>query len=183
MNISRLKHWKYHNFLNNYEIAYYYFCLLLQVTSYAGYPLAWHFQCPYVLTSPNVLMTDTAFQMGDNEHPEYVPFMFTTYTDRMTLAQRTVNTILTHTLNVIQNYVAFPFVDNVVRQFFPDCPSMFELHLNMSGAFSNTHPAFNYPRTVPPGVVDLGAIHCRPPKPLPAVSSSPIQSFNLIQDN
>lgn len=42
--------------------------LLSQVVSYAGYPLAWHFGCPYILSSPNVLMTDSAYLLGDNEH-------------------------------------------------------------------------------------------------------------------
>ena len=42
--------------------------ILSQVVSYAGYPLAWHFQCPYILSSPNVLMTDSAYLMGDSEH-------------------------------------------------------------------------------------------------------------------
>ena len=42
--------------------------LLSQVVSYAGYPLAWHFQCPFILSSPNVLMTDSAYLLGDSEH-------------------------------------------------------------------------------------------------------------------
>lgn len=42
--------------------------ILSQVVSYAGYPLAWHFRCPYILSSPNVLMTDSAYLMGDSEH-------------------------------------------------------------------------------------------------------------------
>lgn len=42
--------------------------ILSQVVSYAGYPLAWHFRCPYILSSPNVLMTDSAYLMGDAEH-------------------------------------------------------------------------------------------------------------------
>ena len=42
--------------------------LLSQVVSYAGYPLAWHFQCPFILSSPNVMMTDSAYLLGDSEH-------------------------------------------------------------------------------------------------------------------
>ncbi len=50
--------------------------LLSQVVSYAGYPLAWHFKCPYILASPNVLMTDSAFLMGDSEHTVRVYCLF-----------------------------------------------------------------------------------------------------------
>jgi hypothetical protein len=47
--------------------------LLSQVVSYAGYPLAWHFQCPFILSSPNVLMTDSAYLLGDSEHTVMQP--------------------------------------------------------------------------------------------------------------
>lgn len=52
--------------------------LLSQVVSYAGYPLAWHFGCPFILTSPNVLMTDSAYLMGDSEHT-VIPLLPSTY--------------------------------------------------------------------------------------------------------
>lgn len=42
--------------------------ILSQIVSYAGFPLAWHFHCPFILSSPNVLMTDSAYLLGDSEH-------------------------------------------------------------------------------------------------------------------
>lgn len=42
--------------------------ILSQIVSYAGFPLAWHFRCPFILSSPNVLMTDSSYLLGDSEH-------------------------------------------------------------------------------------------------------------------
>lgn len=42
--------------------------LISLVTAYVGYPLAWHFNCPFILLSPNVVLSDFPFIMGDSEH-------------------------------------------------------------------------------------------------------------------
>ena len=58
----------------------------------------------------------------------------------------------------------------VQRLAFPDCPPLIEIEKNVSLVFTNTHPAFTYPRTLPPQVIEVGGIHCRPAKLLPAAS-------------
>lgn len=88
-------------------------------------------------------------------------------TDRMTLVQRVINTAVTHLLNIFQDVVVFPRLQPSIEKYFPGAPSLIEMKANISAAFANTHPAFSYPRAYPPGVVELGAIHCRPAKPLP----------------
>ncbi|XP_032779686.2 UDP-glucuronosyltransferase 2A3 isoform X1 [Daphnia magna] len=140
--------------------------LLSQVVSYAGYPLAWHFRCPFILSSPNVLMTDSAYLLGDSEHTEYVPFFLMAMTDKMNLAQRIINTVITHLLNFFQDTFIFPRIQPTIEKYFPGAPSLIEMKANVSAAFANTHPAFSYPRAYPPGVVELGGIHCRPAEPL-----------------
>jgi len=49
----------------------------------------------------------------------------------------------------------------------PDIPSVDVILGNMSLVFSNAHFSFNFPRPTLPDVVEIGAIHCRPGKPLP----------------
>lgn len=85
----------------------------------------------------------------------------------MTLMQRVINTAITHLLNVFQNMIVFPRIQPTIEKYFPGAPSLIEMKANISAAFANTHPAFSFPRAYPPGVVELGAIHCRPAKPLP----------------
>lgn len=90
-----------------------------------------------------------------------------TMTDRMSLFQRVINTAVTHSLSLYQDHFIFPQIQPAINKFFPGSPSLVELKANLSAAFANTHPAFNYPRAYPPGVVELGGIHCRPAKSLP----------------
>lgn len=91
----------------------------------------------------------------------------TAMTDRMSAPQRAVNTLLTHSLSVYQDAVIFPRIQPSIDRFFPGAPALVEIKADVSAAFANTHPAFNYPRAYPPGVVELGGIHCRPARPLP----------------
>ena len=98
---------------------------------------------------------------------EYVPFFLSSLTDRMSLPQRLLNTILTHGLNFYQNWFVFPRIQPRIDRFFPNAPPLSELKTNISAAFVNTHPALSYPRSLPPTAVELGAIHCRPARPLP----------------
>ena len=85
----------------------------------------------------------------------------------MTLPQRLLNTVLTHGLNMYQNWFVFPRIQPRIDRFFPNSPPLSELKTNISAAFANTHPALSYPREMPPGAVELGAIHCRPARLLP----------------
>ena len=88
-------------------------------------------------------------------------------TDKMNLMQRVVNTVVTHSLNFFQDTFVFPRIQPAIDKYFPGAPSLIEIKANISAAFANTHPAFSYPRAYPPGVVELGGIHCRPTQPLP----------------
>jgi glucuronosyltransferase len=88
-------------------------------------------------------------------------------TDKMNLVRRVINTAVTHLLNIFQDNFVFPRLQPSIEKYFPGAPSLIEMKANITAAFANTHPAFSYPRAYPPGVVELGGIHCRPAKPLP----------------
>ena len=126
-------------------------------------------------------MGDSAAMLGDSEHSEYVPSIVTSYTDRMTLSQRVLNTVATHMLNFFQDHVIFPLIQPTIDEFFPQSPPLSALKANLSAAFANTHPVFNYPRAYPPGVVEVGAIHCRPAAPLPPVGLCHSLTIGLVQ--
>lgn len=143
--------------------------LISMVTEYVGTPFAWHFKCPFIFFSPNVIFSDLPFVLGDWEHPEYVPFMVTSFTDNMNWLERTINTFLVHFTAQVQKNWFSPQIDEVVRRFLPGYPSMVDVERNVSLVFTNTHPSFSYPRALPPNVVEIGAIHCHPAKPLPKV--------------
>lgn len=140
------------------------------VTAYVGYPFAWHFNCPFILVSPNVIVSDLPFVIGDSEHTEYVPFMLASFTNRMSLFERTINTALVHVSALIPKYFHTPSYDRLIQHFLPGCPPIYDIERNVSLIFTNTHPSFSYPRASPPSLIEIGAIQCRPAQPLPNVS-------------
>lgn len=135
-----------------------------------SFPLAWHFKAPMIIQSPNILFTGMASIMGADEDYSYVPFFMSSFSDQMNLFERTVNTIVSVLCKFFivdrQNSLVWPVVHENV---FPDCPPLDEIAQNTSLILLNTHPTLNYPRALPPQVVEAGGLHCRPAQPLPAV--------------
>lgn len=139
-----------------------------QATAAVGYPLAWHFKAPFILISPGPLLPGIANVMGDSDHTEHVPFPLTGYTDTMTFMQRLINTLVVALMEFCISTVPSWSVRDVYRREFPELPSLAEIEKNVSLAFVNTHHLFFYPRVLPPQVVEVGGMHCRPAQPLPA---------------
>lgn len=149
------------------------FDLVIQsmMTQYLGAPFAWHFKCPFILMSPSIIYSGLPFVLGDSDHTEYVPFILSSFTDRMSLMERLINTFIIN-LGVISGQYKFPpMYDRVVQRYLPDCPPVLEIEKNVSLILTNTHPSFSYPRTSPPALIEIGGLHCRPAKPLPKVST------------
>jgi glucuronosyltransferase len=145
--------------------------LISVITAYVGYPLAWHFNCPFIVMSPNVAFADMPFVVGDSEHTEYVPFIMSGFTSRMSLMERTINTALVHLTSKIPKIFNTPIYEKLVQHYLPGCPPLLEIEHNTSLIFTNTHPSISYPRASPPSLIEVGAIHCHPAKALPTVSS------------
>ena len=133
-----------------------------------GYAMAWHFQSPFIMLSPNVLFPGRASSLGDSEQYSYAPFLFTRFSDRMTFSQRMINMIAANAFDWIHTRWHEPVIRSIIRQqVMPDCPPLYDIEKNISLVFTNTHPSFTYPRTLPPQVIEVGGIHCRPAKTLP----------------
>ena len=134
----------------------------------ACYPLGWHFKAPTIVMSPNVLIPGRALSLGDDEHYSYVPFIFTSFTNKMSLYERTVNYLSSKFFLILAREFLFYQADSILKRMIgQECPPAKELEKNFSLVFTNTHPSFTYPRTLPPQVIEVGGIHCRPAKPLP----------------
>lgn len=133
----------------------------------ASYPLAWHFKAPMIMLTPNAIFPGILNSLGDNEQPSYIPFFLSSFSDKMNLLQRTINTIVTQMFVTLNHEWQKPTIHSIVRERGIDCPSLTELEKNISLVFTNTHPAINYPRSMAPSIVEVGGIHCRPGRPLP----------------
>lgn len=150
------------------------------------YPFGWHFKVPAIAISPNVMYPGRAELLGDDEHYSYVPFLLTSFSDKMNLSQRTINFIVSKIFQYVSHDLPIRTVESMFKRLTnPACPPLLELEKNISLVLTNTHPSFSYPRVLPPQVIEVGGLHCRPANPLPDdlenfVSSSAEAGFILF---
>lgn len=141
--------------------------IAMQTFNGASYPLAWHFKAPLVIVTPNVLLPGVASNLGDSDHPEHFPFLFTSFTDRMGLLERTINTVSTAIYETFVHRWFWRTIHYIARQQVgEDLPPIEELEKNVSLVLTNTHPSITYPRVLLPQVVEIGCLQCRQPKAL-----------------
>ena len=79
------------------------------------YPLGWHFKAPVITISPNVLFLGRARSLGDQEHLSYVPFILSSFTNRMTLYQRTLNVAIAGTFLFVSRDLNVNPVHSIVK--------------------------------------------------------------------
>ena len=142
--------------------------MISEANPFVGYPLAWHFKAPIIMLSPNVLFPGRATSLGDGEHHSYAPFFFTRFSDRMTFIQRMTNMLAATAFDWVHTRMHEPAIRSLVQsQVIPDCPPLYDMEDDIALVFTNTHPSINYARAMPPVIVEVGGMNCRPAQPLP----------------
>ncbi|KAH8242766.1 hypothetical protein KR032_001882, partial [Drosophila birchii] len=101
----------------------------------------------------------------------YVPNVFLSCTDRMTLWQRLENVIIGATEDLQREVFYYPEQDAIVRKYFgnllPEVPSVKELERNISAIFLNSYMPLTSPRPMTFNMISVGGLHILPPKRLP----------------
>ena len=122
---------------------------------------------PYKLAIPHALLMVNC--MGHRRRipvmPSYVPFMLTSYTDKMTFPQRVVNTL------AMMAFEAVSFGgEEVSRKYFPELPvtSVNNLLMNASLCFQLRDNALDFVGPSMPDVIPVGSMMARPAQPLTA---------------
>ena len=91
--------------------------------------------------------------------------------DHMTFSQRLINMIPNEIFNLVRTYYLMKDLDALVKTHFPNARSITELEGEASIFIINCHPITNWPRSLPPSIVPIGALHTRPAEPLPQVDT------------
>ncbi|XP_063876156.1 UDP-glycosyltransferase UGT5-like isoform X1 [Scylla paramamosain] len=105
---------------------------------------------------------------GNVLNPSYAPNVLTTYPFPMSLWHRFKNMIMHLYLPLYWNYWAVvPMIQKELSAHFPDLPPLLDIERNQSLSLINTHFSIDTPIPLLPSQVEVGAIHCRPAKPLP----------------
>jgi glucuronosyltransferase len=133
------------------------------------YPIIDKLGVPFVLHGSSSAFPATLNAMGAPKDYASVPLLLAEYSERMTFMQRLVNTLSGELLTYIRNVYTFKKLDAIVQREFPGVKSIVELEGEASLYITNTHPVTNWPRSLPPTILSIGALHARPAKQLPPV--------------
>ena len=87
----------------------------------------------------------------------------------MNFGQRLINAIQSEALNLFMDWFMLRSVESRIKIDYPDSRSLSEIKRDISLLIVNSHPVTDWPRSLPPSVVALGALHTRPAKPLSQV--------------
>lgn len=128
----------------------------------------------HILGSPpviGVITVDTGLwfdsTMGSFSNPAYVSATME-HTDHMTFFERIHNLYNTAMTLYYRYWIADPYQNQVIREIFGEgLPSAYELDHNKSLLMYSCDPIMSYPKSLTPNIVQLGALHIVPPKPLP----------------
>ncbi|KAJ6647865.1 UDP-glycosyltransferase UGT5 [Pseudolycoriella hygida] len=125
----------------------------------------------YYLDIPSVVLCSSgtnkwANEMVGNPHnPSYNPNQFLGFTDKMSIKQRLINSLVSAFEKITYNYMYLPAQEMVYRRVFkaylPDknLPPLINIIHNVSLVLVNTHPIFQYPRPIVPNMVQVGGLH------------------------
>jgi glucuronosyltransferase len=124
-------------------------------------------QAPLIIitsfTTPNFL---TAMVTGFHPPPSFAPLGFLSLEGRMSFRERFANAVTGWAFGALSQGISD--FDKVSREYFgPETPTAVEIEGNASMIFNHAHFLLTHPRPSLPDTVEVGGMHCRPPKALP----------------
>jgi glucuronosyltransferase len=132
------------------------------------------FKTPLVQVSP----FGGAEYLGDlvgNPNPySYIPDPFREFSDKMSFSERILNTLGGLFQQVGRRYYHIPRQEAIMRKHFnytSNMPSIRDLEKSTALVLVNQHFSMNYPKPMLPNFIQVGGIHIKPQKNLPAVSA------------
>ncbi|XP_057668109.1 UDP-glycosyltransferase UGT5-like [Diorhabda carinulata] len=135
-----------------------------------------HFNAPVILLGSIGAAAWISNVVGNPTPPSYVPNTFVTFAENMTFMQRTENALLELLSKLNFELNVYPVQSKLVKEFFPNCPDIHELHKNVALVLSNSHESVNAATPKVPNLIDIGGFHISPGGKLP-------QDLQKILDN
>ncbi|XP_025833343.1 UDP-glucuronosyltransferase 2B2-like isoform X3 [Agrilus planipennis] len=128
--------------------------------------LSHRFNAPYIVLSSTGYSRRTNEVVGNPGSTAYTPDLYLHYGYNMTLWQRFHNTFFYCFAMLHKHLVVLPKHRNILKETFPDAPSLEDLFYNTSLILLNAHVSVKYAVPSVPNMIDIGGFHVSPPKPL-----------------
>ena len=124
---------------------------------------------PLVLHCSSQGLPYTLQSMGASNDYASIPTAITDFDDQMSFTQRAINILQAELLTLVGEYFVFGPLEERMRIDMPNMRPLSEIKKDTSLLLMNIDPSTSWPRSLPPSIIPLGALHARPAKPLPEV--------------
>ena len=123
---------------------------------------------PFV-THSSALFPVVLTAMGAPIDYAVVPTALVEFDDHMTFSQRLMNIIPNEIFKLVRTHYIIKDQDVLVKRHFPNARPIAEVEGEVSICIVNSNSVTHWPRSLPPTIVPVGALHTRPAEPLPKV--------------
>lgn len=127
---------------------------------------------PSILVTTFAAPTTQSVDFGNRLPPSFVVDIFLDLSHRMSFLQRMKNVVAGSLTTLLAETLFLKKGERTYQDNLPngkELPGVHEIQANSSMLFMNSHFTLNYPRPLLPDVIEVGGMHCGPPKPLPKV--------------
>lgn len=157
------------------------FDLVIVESFYQEYTVALghKFNAPVINLSPAMPWLSMSKWMHLPSTFSYIPDCCIGATDDMSFVERLKNSITGIIQLYVENYLYIPKIEAIMNKHFTyqgweSRPQLHQMLTNVSLTLMNAHHVIGVCRPYLPGVVEVGGLHIKKPKPLPRVSSGQI---------
>lgn len=135
------------------------------------YPLIDRFgAAPVVGVAPFLLPPALSYTFGNSMQSLYHPYYATLFSTDMSLKERFLNFVYYYYDVYYKEFVSIPRMYKLAQnKFGNDIRNFDDVERGIHILLSNTDPILNSPLALPPNVIPVGGLQCRPAKPLPKV--------------
>lgn len=127
-----------------------------------------HYQAPFMYINTVAMYTGSLSMAGNPSPYSTTPFLATSYTDKMTLIQRGINSLWHVAGNMLHMLMVHGMLNSVLSRHFGTEVPIYELSSNVSFILQNSHPVVTYQTPYLPNVAEIACIHCKAARPLPS---------------
>jgi len=143
------------------------------------------FNAPVINLAPAMIWTSISKWLHVPSTFSYIPDACTQSTSDMGFVERLKNTITGLMQSYVENYLYLPKTKEVMNTYlkykgWESRPPLEHMLNNVSLTLVNSHNAIGISRPYLPGIIEVGGMHIKHPKPLPRVSKRPCCRQNSV---
>ena len=143
-------------------------------------PIIDHLGVPFIYHSPGAGTPWTLAAMQVDQQFASVPMAVHDFKTPMNFPERLINTISTAIFLLSRKIFVLWMVDDYVKKDFPGSRPTELIERDAALCLANIDSATAWPRSLPPTVIPIGPMHCRPAQPLPKVNNLKIIDDSYI---